>query len=49
MVTRNDYGISARKPLRKRLLGTPRWRCGDNINMNLREVSCEDKRWMELA
>jgi hypothetical protein len=36
-------------PLGKRLFGRPRRRCCDNIKVDLREVDCEDGRWMELA
>jgi uncharacterized protein with HEPN domain len=30
-------------------LGTPRSKLVDNIKMDLREIGCEDGRWMELA
>jgi hypothetical protein len=37
------------RPLRKRTLGRPgrRWEC--NTKMDLKGVSCEDVKWMELA
>jgi hypothetical protein len=37
------------KTLGKLLLEKPRKRCKDNINMDLREIACEDWKWMELV
>jgi hypothetical protein len=37
------------KLLEKRSLGDPRWKCEDNIRVNLSVTDCEDRRWMELA
>jgi hypothetical protein len=37
------------KPEGKRLLGRPRRRWEDNIKMNLQEVGCGGKNWLELA
>jgi hypothetical protein len=38
----------AGNPSGKQSLGTPR-RWDDNIKMDLREVGCEDGKWMELT
>jgi hypothetical protein len=37
-----------RKPEGKRPLGRPRHRWEDNINMDLKEVGCRGKDWIEL-
>jgi hypothetical protein len=37
------------KPERKRLLGRPRRRWGDNIKMDLKQVGGEGMDWIELA
>ena len=37
------------KPERKRPLGRPRPRWGDNIKMDLQEVRCGGMDWIELA
>jgi len=45
----NTYRISMGKPEGKRLLGRPRRRWEDNINMDLQEVGPVGIDWMELA
>jgi len=37
------------KQLGKQNVGSPRRRWEDNNNMDLTEISCEDRRWIELA
>ena len=37
------------KPEDKRPLGRPRRRCEDNIKVDLDEVGCGGKDWIELA
>jgi len=37
------------KPEGKRSLGRPRHRWENNINMNLQEVECGGRDWIELA
>jgi hypothetical protein len=49
MGKRNAYRIFVGKPERKRLLGRPRRRWGDNINMDLRETGWGGMDWIELA
>jgi hypothetical protein len=46
---RDVYNILVRKPERKRQLGRPRRRWGDNITMNLREDWWEGADWIHLA
>ena len=46
---RSIYGVLVGKPEGKRLLGIPRPRREDNIEMNLQEVGCGDMDWSELA
>jgi hypothetical protein len=41
--TRNEYRIFVDKPLRQ-----PR-KLEHNIRVDLREMNCEDRRWMELV
>jgi hypothetical protein len=43
------YRILVGKPERKRPLGRPRLRWGDNIQMDLHEVGCRGMGWIELA
>ena len=43
------YWVLVGKPEGKRLLGRPRRRWEDNIKMNLEEVGCGGKDWLELA
>jgi DNA polymerase III delta prime subunit len=38
-----------RKPLGNRPLEWQRRRAEDNIKMDLREIGCEDGRWLEVA
>ena len=37
------------KPEGKRVLGRPRRRWEDNIKMDLQEVGCGGKEWIEMA
>ena len=37
------------KPEGKRPLGLPRYRWEDNIKVDLQEMGCEDRDWMELV
>jgi hypothetical protein len=46
---RGIYIVLGRKPEGKRVLGRPRRGWEDNIKMNLQEVECECKDWIELA
>ena len=43
------YRVLVGKPEGKRLLGRPRCRWEDNINMDLREVGCGPGEWIDLA
>jgi hypothetical protein len=47
---RNEYKISVRKPLVEHSL-TRQWgrRWEDNIKMVLREMGCEDGKWLEVV
>jgi hypothetical protein len=47
--TRNAYRILVGKPEGKRPLGRPRRRWVDNIKMNLGEIGCDGRDWIELA
>jgi hypothetical protein len=46
---RNAYKILVGKPKEKRPLGRPRYRCEDNIRMDLREIEVEGVDRMHLA
>jgi hypothetical protein len=46
---RGAYRFLARKPERRKLLGRPRPRCGDNIKIGLKELGCEGVDWIDLA
>jgi hypothetical protein len=46
---RGVYRVLVEKPERKRPLGTPRLRWEDNIRMDLQEVGCGGKDWIEVA
>jgi len=46
---RGVYGVLVGKPEGKGPLGRPRRRWGDNNKIDLQEVGCEDKDWIELA
>jgi len=46
---RGVYRVLVEKPEGKRPLGIPRRRWEDNIKMDLQEVRCGGKDWMELA
>ena len=46
---RGVYRVLVGKPEGKSLLGKPRRRWEDNNGMDLREVGCGDKGWIELA
>ena len=43
------YRVLVGKPEGKRPLGSPRCRWEDNIKMDLHEVGCGGKNWIELA
>ncbi|KAJ4438799.1 hypothetical protein ANN_14751 [Periplaneta americana] len=47
--SRNAYRVLVGRPERKRPLGRPRRRWEDNIKMDLREVGCDDREWINLA
>ena len=47
--SRNAYRVLVGKPEGKRPLGRPRRRCEDNIKMDLREVGCDPREWIDLA
>ncbi|KAJ4442834.1 hypothetical protein ANN_04427 [Periplaneta americana] len=47
--SRNAYIVLVGRPEGKRTLGRPRRRWEDNINMDLTEVGCDDKDWINLA
>ena len=46
---RNPYKVLVGKPESKRPLGRPRRRWEDNIKMDLREVGCDSRDWIDLA
>jgi len=46
---RGVYRVLVRKPEGKRTLGRPRRRWEDNIKMDLQEVGCGIRDWIELA
>jgi hypothetical protein len=46
---RNSYRILVGKPEGKRPLGRPRRRWVNNIKMDLREVGCDGRDWIDLA
>ena len=43
------YRVLIGRPEGKRSLGRPRRRWEDNIKINLKEVGCDARNWMELA
>ena len=43
------YGVYVGKPERKSPLGRPNRRWEDNIKMDIQEVECGGKDWIELA
>jgi hypothetical protein len=47
--TRDAYRILVGKPEGKIQLGRPRRRWGDNIKMDLREIGCDGRDWIEQA
>ena len=46
---RSAYRVLVGKPERKKPLGRPRCKWEDNIKMDLREVSCDPRDWINLA
>jgi len=46
---RGIYRVLVGKPERKSPLGRPNHRWEDNIKMDIQEVGCEGKDWIELA
>ena len=47
--SRNAYRVLVGKSVGKRSLGRPRRRWEDNIKMDLREVACVLRDWIDLA
>ena len=47
--SRNAYRVLVGKSEGKRLLGRARRRWEDNIKMDLREVGCDPREWIDLA
>ena len=47
--SRNTYRVLVKKPESKRPLGKLRLRWEDNIKMDLREVGCDPRDWIDLA
>ena len=47
--SRNTYRVLVGRPESKRPLGRPRRRWEDNIKMDLREVGCVSRDWIDLA
>ncbi|KAJ4427810.1 hypothetical protein ANN_25493 [Periplaneta americana] len=47
--SRNAYRVLVGRPEGKRPLGRPRCRWEDNIKMDLREVGCDGRDWINLA
>jgi hypothetical protein len=46
---RNAYKIFIGKPGRKRRLGKSRHRLEDNIEMDIRKITCDSVDWLHLA
>jgi len=46
---RDVYRVLVGKPEEKRPIGRPRRRWEDNINMDLQEVGCGGRDWIELG
>jgi hypothetical protein len=46
---RGKYRVLVGKPERKRPLRRLKWRLEDNIKIDLQEVGCGGKDWIELA
>jgi hypothetical protein len=46
---RGVYRVFVGMPEGKRLLGRPRCRWEDNINMDLREIGIDGANWIQLA
>jgi hypothetical protein len=47
--TGNAYRIPMGIPLRKISIDKLKGKYDNNINMDLREIGCDDGRWMELS
>jgi hypothetical protein len=47
--SRGGYKVLVGKPEGKRPIGRPKHRLEDNIKMDLQEVECEDKDWIDVA
>ena len=47
--SRGVHRVLVRKPEGKRPLRRSRLRCEDNIKIDLQEVGCEGKDWIELV
>jgi hypothetical protein len=48
-VSRRAYRVLVEKPERKKPLGRPRLRRGENMKMYFQEVGCEGLEWIYLA
>jgi hypothetical protein len=48
-VKRTAYNILVENPVRKRSLGRPRYRCMQNIKMDLREIELGRMDWTDLV
>jgi hypothetical protein len=46
---RNSQGFLIGKPEGKRLLMRPKCRWKDNINLNIEDIECESRDWIQLA
>ena len=46
---RNAYRVEVGRPEGKLSLGRSRRRCEDNIKMDMKEVGCDVRNWMDLA
>jgi hypothetical protein len=46
---RNTYRVLVGKPEGKRPLGRQRYRCVDNIKIDLREIGWSDMDWIDLT
>ena len=47
--SRNAHRVLMGKPEGKRPLGRPRRRWEDNIKMDLREVGCNPREWIDIT
>ena len=47
--SRNAYRVLVERPEGKRSLRRPRRRWEDNIKIDLKEMCCNDRNWIDLA